>query len=204
MLNHSRTVKLWLVWSVVSAGSGLLTGYLLPEAKIHLGFVFGLCFSVPQWLILRNYILNSSLWIAVTLTGCIFAWGIAVIIATLLSGILTELLPGPSGAVLGIILVAAPWGATLGFFQALLLSTSHRVGDSSAGWRRRRVGTILTWTFASGLGWGLFWIVKSLATPGGLTAHAVLARDPVAGCLGGAVYGVISGLALVSLAVDQG
>lgn len=166
---------LWLianigVWALVNLGGSFLEGIV---SEMLIGFLIGLGIGAVQWLVLRNYLPNVVWWIAATTA----AWGIGW--ASLIY-MINEMGYGKYGFVIGAVLI----GVLLGVGQWLVLNRQVK--------RTYLLIPVNMVAIGLGLSMGMSSTLGSFMLQGKLIHAATMG-------LGGMLYGVVSGFALLLL-----
>lgn len=176
-------VRLWLGWTLATAG-GMLLGFLLSLPLVNvlnLGFaqiivpvLAGTIIGFSQWIVLRRYVTAGSQWILAD--GVSWAFGyilglflIQVLPSTVFAGFIGYFL-------FGVIVALVQWPVL-----------------------RREIPHILTWIVASALAWAAgFWVSQAVFP---LLFHgptiAPAASTTAIAVISGLVAGAITGIALI-------
>jgi hypothetical protein len=185
MWSPEQRMRMWVLWVVASGLGGLLgglvagaVGALAPNALAGVEAIalFALLLSIPQWLVLREYVPRAFMWVLLTTAGTLFGRGLSSLAFFLASPtLLRPTVTSDAGAMMTLSLFAAFVGVVVALFQLAVLRPSR----SSAGW------WVLTSAFAGiPITWAVGW-----NTPTTLEA----------GVMSGTLYGSITGLALAWL-----
>jgi hypothetical protein len=180
---HRNETGLWLGWTLATT-IGLIIGYLpaalfinqldLGLARIIVPLLAGLLIGLAQWLVLRNYVTESTDWVLHLAASWVLGYALGLFIVDLLAGSFL-------GAVFGYIL----FGVIIALFQWPIL--------------HREVPRIWVWVLANVVGWGLGAFLSQVViaavfgnNPGSLVAITVINM-----AVTGFVAGLITGIALV-------
>ena len=107
--------------SVVGVAVSSTSNQSLQVLLILAGILEGAAIGLAQWLVLRHYLPNSSLWVVATAGGAFLCWIMGMIPSTLLSLDETETIALEAVSYLMILVIGAFLGAVLGFTQWLVL-----------------------------------------------------------------------------------
>lgn len=168
--------SLGLLWTTANIVGWVIGFYVCEALKTFLttflvdGLVIGASVGIAQWLVLRRRIASIRWWVLVSIVG--FGVGNAIGEASL-QGIPAVVGHGLSGAMIGVSIGAAQW---------LVL--------------RRHVPRARWWVPANVLAWVLGWSIISLVEESMVWPILVVY---IAGAIGAAVAGAITGMALIWL-----
>jgi hypothetical protein len=174
---------LWLGWTLATA-LGLILGYLpaalfvnqvdLGLARVLIPLLAGLLVGVAQWLVLRNYVIDSADWV-LHLAG---SWVVGYTLGLLVVDLLLNVFLGP-------ILAYVLFGIIIAVFQWPVL--------------RREIPHLWMWVLANVVGWSLGAFLSQLAIGGlfGANPANLVVTTLVNMSVTGLVAGLVTGLALV-------
>jgi hypothetical protein len=180
---HRNEAGLWVGWMLATA-LGLIIGYLPSSLLINqldLGLVrvivpllAGVLIGLAQWLVLRNYVTESSDWVLHLAASWVLGYTLGLLVVDLLAGSFM-------GAVLGYAL----FGVIIALFQWPVL--------------HREIPRIWVWVLANVVGWVLGAVLSQLVLGAlfGNNPGSPLAFTVVNMAVTGLVAGLITGLALV-------
>jgi hypothetical protein len=174
---------MWLEWTLATA-LGMLVGYLpsiifvdlidLGLARVVIPVLAGLLVGFSQWVVLRQYLTESSDWILAGGAGWAVGYALGLFLINNLTG---SLLGGLLGYVLfGVIVALVQWPVL-----------------------RREIPNALAWVLASVIGWtaGFYLSQVSLGVFfDGPTIAPAVSTSVISG-MSGLVAGAVTGLALV-------
>jgi hypothetical protein len=177
--------SLWLSWCLATT-AGMLLGFVpiallvsdldLGLARVLIPLVAGFFVGFLQWLVLREYMTESTDWI---LSGGA-SWAVAYALGLFAIQLL-------AGSWLGALLGYLVFGAIIGLIQWPVL--------------RREIPNALSWILASIIGWGLGAYLSQVVIAlfsGGSPVNPVLSTAVIVGVTG-LVAGAITGLAFVRI-----
>ncbi len=206
---NQRFRRRWALGTMAGWFGGFLLGFVVADsfspvlgagpwqgvlAYFILGACLGAMVGLVQWRILRRRISGTGSWVVASAAGMGLAGGAGYGIAVLLFGYSEDLEDlGSFAGVLGWAVVVAVGGALVGGLQSRAL--------------RGRVARAGRWVLGSSVGWGL-----SMAAAGTVMAsgyklfggHPTLLLFLGGLAVGGATFGVISGVAIARLLTRRG
>lgn len=146
--------------------------------------VFGPLLAMPQGLVLRRLGLRATSWVITTSASMLVAWMVAIFVGYFALGLFATFFGWKPGSHLAAVVAALPAGSVVGWAQSFIVTPTR--GE----W---------TWVAASAAGASAGWIGFGIAEAisQGLLPTPVFSA--LGGVLGGAAYGAITGIALVSL-----
>jgi hypothetical protein len=164
-----RLLPEWLAANTLTGAIFVFLSTLLGELVLAKLLVFGAIFTLGQWIVLRRYYDTSWAWLVVPIFGALtFVFGA-------LGGDLVSVV-SPTATLAYQLLSGAVAGAFIGSVQAALLRP-----------KLRRPVLLIVSTCIAGAFSAKYW-VDALGS----------AEAPLWGAFGGAVYGLVTGLALLA------
>ena len=171
---------LWLGWTLATA-VGMVVGYLpaalfiqdvpLWIARVLVPLLAGILISAAQWLVLRNYVVNSRSWMINHTFGWTIGYIIGLLVVSLVSGF-------PLGGLIGYLL----FGIIVALFQFPVL--------------RREIPHLWVWVVANMIAWTLAaYVSQVVAGSVFITTKTTLVTSTlltvgVTGLVGGAITAI--------------
>lgn len=180
---HRNEAGLWLGWTLATA-VGLVIGYLpsalfvdqvdLGLARVIVPLLAGILIGLAQWLVLRNYVTESTDWVIHLAASWVLGYTLGLLIIDLLANTYT-----------GVIFSYMLFGLIIALFQWPIL--------------HREIPRIWVWVLANIIGWGLgaYLSQVTIASIFANQAGSLVAITIVNMAVTGLVAGLITGVALV-------
>ncbi len=174
---------MWLGWTLATA-LGLLIGFLpslllvnmlsLQWSRVIIPLLAGFLIGLAQWIVLRNYVVNSHDWALAGGTSWAAGYALGLFLIDTLSRT-------PLGRLIGYIL----FGAIVATVQYPIL--------------RREIPHLWSWILANVIGWTLGFYLSELALNlfSNTSAILPLASTSITSAVAGLVAGAITGIALI-------
>jgi hypothetical protein len=180
---HRNEAGLWLGWTLATA-VGLVIGYLpaalfvdqvdLGLARVIVPLLAGILIGLAQWLVLRNYVTESTDWVIHLAASWVLGYTVGLLIIDLLAN-----------TFIGVIFSYLLFGIIIALFQWPIL--------------HREIPRIWVWVLANVIGWGLgaYLSQVTIASVFADQVGSLVAITVVNMAVTGLVAGLITGVALV-------